>query len=49
MAKFWLDGVCSKDMGIELQNPVKFSGASPKVSTVTVDVYKRQGLDRARL
>lgn len=36
MAKFWLDGVCSKDMGIELQAPVRFSGASPKVSTVTV-------------
>ncbi len=36
MAKFWLDGVCSKNMGIELQAPVRFSGASPKVSTVTV-------------
>lgn len=33
---FWLDDVCCSDLGLVLQGPVTFSGAQPKVDTVSV-------------
>lgn len=33
---FWLDNACCSDFGLVLQGPVTFSGAQPKVNTVSV-------------
>lgn len=33
---FWLDNACCSDFGLVLQGPVTFSGAQPKVDTVSV-------------
>lgn len=33
---FWLDGECSLDYGIVLQNPMEFKAAEPKLSTLTI-------------
>lgn len=33
---FWLDGVCSDDLGVVVQSPPVFGGAEPKVTTYSI-------------
>lgn len=34
--KFWLDGVCSLDVGIRLQNAITFGQPTPRVTSTTI-------------
>lgn len=36
LSTFFLDGISARDLGIQLQSPISFSGAQPKINTVSV-------------